>query len=67
MITKEYFDKHLSKHEKLTVYSEDNVPHTIIKKYHLTTEPDKSLHFELDCKDLEKYCDMFGLSLKPKN
>lgn len=65
MITKEYFDKHLSKHEKLTVYSEDNVPHTIIKKYHLTTEPDKSLHFELDCKDLEKYCDMFGLTLKP--
>ena len=65
MITKEYFDKHLSKREKLTVYSEDNVPHTIIKKYHLTTEPDKSLHFELDCKDLEKYCDMFGLTLKP--
>ena len=65
MITKEFFDKQLSKHEKLTVYSEDNVPHTIIKKYHLTTEPDKSLHFELDCKDLEKYCDMFGLTLKP--
>ena len=65
MITKEYFDKQLSKHEKLTVYSEDNVPHTIIKKYHLTTEPDKSLHFELDCKDLEKYCDMFGLTLNP--
>ena len=65
MITKEFFDKQLSKHEKLTVYSGDNVPHTIIKKYHLTTEPDKSLHFELDCKDLEKYCDMFGLTLKP--
>lgn len=65
MITKEYFDKHLSKHEKLTVYSEDNVPHTIIKKYHLTTEPDKSLHFDQDCKDLEKYCDMLGLTLKP--
>ena len=65
MIAKEYFDKHLSKHEKLTVYSRDNVPHTIIKKYHLTTEPDKSLHFELDCKDLEKYCDMLGLTLNP--
>ena len=64
MITKEYFDKQLSKHEKLTVYSEDNVPHTIIKKYHLTTEPDRSLHFDLYCKDLEKYCDMLGLTLK---
>lgn len=65
MITKEYFDKQLSKHEKLTVYSKDNVPHTIIKKYHLITEPDRSLHFDLDCKDLEKYCDMLGLTLKP--
>ena len=65
MITKEFFDKQLSKHEKLTVYSRDNVPHTIIKKYHLTTEPDKRLHFDLDCKDLAEYCRMFGLSLKP--
>ena len=65
MITKEFFDKQLSKHEKLTVYSRDNVPHTIIKKYHLTTEPDKSLHFDLDCKDLAQYCRMFGLTLKP--
>lgn len=65
MITKEFFDKQLSKHEKLTVYSRDNVPHTIIKKYHLTTEPDKRLHFDLDCKDLAEYCRMFGLTLKP--
>ena len=65
MITKEFFDKQLSKHEKLTVYSRDNVPHTIVKKYHLTTEPGRNLHFDLYCKDLEKYCDMFGLTLKP--
>ena len=65
MITKEFFDKQLSKHEKLTVYSGDNVPHPIIKKYHLTTEPDKRLHFDLDCKDLAQYCRMFGLTLKP--
>ena len=65
MITKEFFAKQLSKHEKLTVYSRDNVPHTIIKKYHLTTEPDKRLHFDLDCKDLAEYCRMFGLTLKP--
>lgn len=64
MIAKDYFDKQLSKHEKLTVYSKDNVSHTITKKYHLTTEPDKGLHFDLDCKDLAKYCEMFGLALK---
>ena len=66
MITPEYFDKHLKKREKLTVYSEDNVPHTIVKKYHLTVEPGRTLHFDLDCKDLEKYCDLSGLYLKPR-
>lgn len=65
MIAKEYFDIQLSKRDKLAVYSKDNVSHTIIKKYHLTTEPDKSLHFALDCKDLAKYCEMFGLTLNP--
>ena len=65
MITPEYFDKHLKKREKLTVYSEDNVPHTIVKKYHLTVEPSRTLHFDLDCKDLEKYCNMMGITLKP--
>ena len=66
MITPEYFDKHLKKREKLTVYSEDNVPHTIVKKYHLTMEPGRTMHFDLDCKDLEKYCDLSGLYLKPR-
>ena len=67
MITKEFFDKQLSKHEKLTVYSRDNAPHTLIKKYQLTTKSGNSTHFDLDCKDLEKYCEMLGLTLKPKN
>jgi hypothetical protein len=65
MITKDYFEKQLKKREKLTVYSTDNVPHTIVKKYHLTTEPDRTMHFSLDCHDLEKYCDLMGLTLKP--
>ena len=65
MITPEYFDKHLNKREKLTVFSEDNVPHTIVKKYHLTVEPGRTMHFDLDGKDLENYCDLFGLFLKP--
>lgn len=64
MITKDYFDKQLSKREKLTVYSYDNMPHTITKRYHLTTDSDKTIHFDLDCKDLEKYCNLFGLKRK---
>lgn len=65
MITTAYFDKHLKKHEKLTVYSADKVSHTIVKKYHLTTEPNHTTYFDLDCKDLEKLCEMMGLTLKP--
>ena len=65
MITKDYFEKQLNKREKLTVYSADNVPHTIVKKYHLTTEHNNGIRFDLDCKDLEKYCELFGLTLKP--
>lgn len=64
MITKDYFDKQLSKREKLTVYFYDNVPHTITKKYHLTTDPDRASRFGLDCKDLEKYCKLLGLTRK---
>lgn len=65
MIANDYFEKQLNKREKLTVYSEDNVPQTIVKKYHLTTEHNGGIHFDLDCKDLEKYCELFGLTLKP--
>jgi hypothetical protein len=65
MITKDYFEKQLKKREKLTVYSTDNVPHTIVKKYHLTTEPDRKTYFDVECKDLEKFCSMMGLTLKP--
>lgn len=65
MITPDYFDKHLKKREKLTVYSEDNVPHTIVKKYHLTVDPDRTMRFALDCKDLANFCHMFGLTLNP--
>lgn len=65
MITAAYFDKHLKKHEKLTVYSADNVSHTIVKRYHLTTEPNRNTYFDLDCVELKKLCDMMGLTLNP--
>ena len=65
MIANDHFDKQLKKREKLTVYSSDNVPHTVTKKYHLTVEPNRTMHFPLDCRDLDKFCDMMGLTLKP--
>ena len=48
MITAAYFDKNLKKHEKLTLYSEDNTSLTIVKKYHLTTEPDRKTYFDVE-------------------
>jgi len=65
MITPAYFSNPLKKHEKLTVYSSDNVPHTIVKKYHLTAEPGRTMYFDLDCEDLERFCNMMGITLKP--
>ena len=35
MITAAYFDKHLKKHEKMTVYSADNVSHIYRIRYNL--------------------------------
>jgi hypothetical protein len=66
MITKDYFEKQLKKQETLTVFAYDNVPHTIVKKYHITTAPDNRMRFKLDCKDLEDYCHRMGITLKPK-
>ncbi len=65
MITAAYFDKHLAKREKLTVYSGDNLSHTVTKEYHLTTEPDRATDFDMDCMDLARFCDQTGLTLKP--
>ena len=67
MITKEYFEKKLKKHETLTVYSSDNVPITISKKYYLTAEYNRQICFDMDCGDLEKFCERLGLSLTPTN
>lgn len=67
MITKDFFEKKLKKHETFTVYSADNVPITISKKYYLTTDHNRQCHFDLDCTDLAKYCDQMGLTLRPTN
>ena len=65
MITKDYFEKKLKKHETLTLYSADNVSLTVSKKYYLSAEHNDQMHFDMDCADLEKYCDRMGLTLNP--
>lgn len=66
MITKEKLDKRIRKNKKVTVYSQTNIPLSISKEYHIyRTDPAPELEFDMDCKDLEGYCRMCGLTLNP--
>lgn len=65
-ITKDYFEKQLKKHDKVTVYAQDNIPLTISKAPCIRRD-DVRLEFEMDCTDLADYCNMAGLSIKPNN
>ena len=65
MITKDYFEKQLKKHDRITVYAQDNTPLTIFKEPYLFREGNPALTFEMDCADLELYCKHLGLQLKP--
>lgn len=65
-ITKDYFENQLRKHEKITVYSSDSTPLTISKEFYICrTSYAPFIEFEMDCEDLENYCNVLGLSLTP--
>ncbi len=63
-ITKDYFEKQLKKHKKIKVYSQDNIPCEITTTPYLNKD-DSNIEFDMDCKDLEDYCDRLGLQLTP--
>lgn len=65
-ITKEYFEKQLKKHDKVTVYSPKNIPLNISKEYYIG-RIGSNVEFEMDCEDLALYCKQMGLKLKPAN
>lgn len=65
-ITKDYFEKQLKKHDKVTVYAQDNIPLTISKAPCIRRN-DVGLEFEMGCADLADYCNLAGLSIKPNN
>lgn len=65
-ITKDYFEKQLKKHDKVTVYAQDNIPLTISKAPCIRRN-DVGLEFEIGCADLADYCNLAGLSIKPNN
>lgn len=65
-ITKDYFEKQLKKHDKVTVYAQNNIPLTISKAPCIRRD-DVRLEFDMDCADLADYCNLAGLSIKPNN
>ena len=64
-ITKDYFEKHLKKHDTLTVYSPENIPLTLSKEPHIAKDGIGGMQFETDCADLADYCKMLGLTTHP--
>lgn len=65
-ITKNYFEKQLKKHDKVTVYAQDNIPLTISKAPCIRCDGAR-LEFDMDCADLADYCNLAGLSINPNN
>lgn len=65
-ITKEYFEKQLKKHDKITIYTQDNIPLAITKDPCIRGGA-AGLEFDMDCVDLAEYCNALGLSTKPNN
>ena len=66
MITKDYFEKELKKHDKTTVYTQDGIPFTIRKSPYIERDTTiNRLTFEMDCVDFELYCKNMCLRLTP--
>lgn len=63
---KEHIEKRISKHGKITVYSQENIPLDIYTEPYIGCEG-ATAEFELDCKDLADYCNMLGLHLNHNN
>ncbi len=67
MMNKEEFEKYFKLHNKIVLYTTDNIPITISKAYHLHFSGG---HYEFDiadCEDLADFCKKRGLYLKPSN
>lgn len=65
-LTQEFFEKQFKKHEKVTIYSTENISLDISKVPYIRKD-DTAAEFEMDCADLADYCNALGLSIKPNN
>jgi len=65
-LTKEFFEKQLKKHEKVTIFSPENISLDISKVPYIRKD-DTNTEFDTDCADLADYCNAIGLSIEPNN
>lgn len=65
MLTKDYFDKHFKLHNKLVLFSKDNIPITITKEYHFAANGGHRSFTLQDSEDLADFCRDFNLSIQP--
>lgn len=54
-LTKEFFEKQFKKHDKVTIYSPENISLDISKVPYIHRD-NTSTEFDLDCADLADYC-----------
>ena len=56
MNDKEYIEKQLKWHKKVTVYDPTNIPMDIYKQPCMILDKGYTLRFDMDCIDLWEYC-----------
>lgn len=62
MLTKDFFDKYFKVHNKIVLYTPENIKLTISKAYHFHLEgghQDLDIH---DAQDLSEFCEYYKLS-----
>lgn len=62
MLTKEFFDKYFKTHEKIVLYTPDNIPMTVSKVYHFHMNGGHRDFDVNDSQDLSEICEYYILS-----
>lgn len=65
MFTKDFFDKHFRMHNKLTLYTKDNIKMTVTTEYHFRVDGGHHNFTLHDSIDLADFANRYNLSTKP--
>ena len=65
MFNKEFFDKHFKLHNKLVLYTKDNIKMTVTTEYHFRVDGGHHNFTLHDSIDLADFANRYNLSTKP--